>query len=64
MTGVIKSINADKGFFFILGEDKKTYFGHRSALKNCDIAELAKGREVQFEDVDAEKGPRAEDIYV
>ena len=64
MTGTIKTINAEKGYFFILGEDQKTYFGHRSALKNCDIAELAKGREVTFEDAEGAKGPRAEDVYV
>jgi cold shock CspA family protein len=64
MTGTIQSIHKDKGFMFILGTDNKQYFAHRSALKNCSLEELARGQEVTFEDVMADKGPRAEDIYV
>ena len=32
MNGTLKTIRADKGFGFILGEDGKEYFVHRSAF--------------------------------
>lgn len=64
MTGTIKNVNMDKGYGFINGEDKKEYFFHRSALKNCSLGDLEKGREVTFEDAEGSKGPRAEDIYI
>lgn len=66
MTGIVKKIVVDKGFGFILGNDKKEYFFHRSALKNIIIEALQEGQEVTFEDAEGlkGKGPRAEDIYV
>jgi CspA family cold shock protein len=64
MTGTIKSINAEKGYGFILGEDGKEYFFHCSALRNCQLGGLEKGRDVTFEDAEGSKGPRAEDVYV
>lgn len=63
MTGTVKRIVKDKGFGFILGEDRKEYFFHRTALKNKKFEELAEGDEVEFEDSDGSKGPRAEDVY-
>ena len=64
MTGIIKTINKDKGYGFIAGENGAEYFFHRSALKNVAFEQLEKGREVTFEDAEGTKGPRAEDIYV
>ncbi len=64
MTGSIKSINKDKGYMWITGDDGKEYFGHRSALKNVAFEDLERGREVSFEDAEGAKGPRAEDIFV
>jgi CspA family cold shock protein len=64
MTGEILRLHSDKKFGFIKGEDKKDYFFHQSALKNCNFDQLQKGQEVTFEDAEGEKGLRAEDIYV
>jgi CspA family cold shock protein len=66
MKGTVLRIVADKGFGFIRATDgdNKEYFFHRSALKNVSFSELAEGDEVEFEDSEGEKGPRAEDIYV
>lgn len=65
MNGIVVRLMSEKGFGFI--KDPKTnieYFFHRSACKNVRFDELEEGREVTFEDVDADRGPRAEDIYV
>ncbi len=63
MQGTIKRLKQDKGFGFILGEDKNEYFFHQSALKNVKFEEL-EGRDVTFEESEGSKGLRAEDIYV
>ena len=54
----------DKGFGFLVGEDKIEYFFHKSALKNISLETLRVDDEVTFEDAEGPKGPRAEDIYV
>lgn len=64
MQGTIDSVNVEKGFGFIKGEDFKQYFFHRSALKNCPWEDLKRGQEVTFEDAVTDKGPRAEDVWV
>lgn len=66
MTGTIKKIVLDKGFGFILGQDKKEYFFHKSCLKNIKFEDLREDQDVTFEDTEGPKGkgPRAEDIYV
>jgi len=64
MTGRIKNVNKEKGFGFILGEDGKEYFMHRSALKNAQFEALERGQDVTFEETEGQKGPRAEDIYI
>lgn len=64
MTGTIKTLNKEKKFGFIAGEDGIDYFFHASNLKNCGFEELTRGREVTFEDAEGSKGPRAEDVYV
>lgn len=64
MKGTIKKLVQEKGFGFIVGEDKIDYFLHRSALKNCAFEDLHVGDEVEFEDAEGPKGPRAEDIFL
>jgi CspA family cold shock protein len=64
MTGRVKKIEADKGFGFIQGTDNKSYFFHRSALKNIKIDALEVGQDVEFEESDSAKGPRADDVFV
>ena len=64
MKGTIKTLLEKKRCGFITGEDGKDYFFHQSALKNAKFDELGVGQEVEFEDAEGEKGPRAEDVYV
>lgn len=64
MNGTIKRIKTEGGFGFILGEDKKEYFFHRSAVKNARFEELNEGDAVTFEESEGQKGPRAEDVYL
>jgi cold shock protein len=65
MTGRVTKIEVAKGFGFIRGAvDGRSYFFHRSALKNAKMDDVSVGAEVTFEDVDGEKGPRAEDVYL
>jgi len=62
MDGTIKSLQADKGFGFIMAGNTE-YFFHRSAVKNRRFDELREGQSVTFQDTTSAKGPRAEDIY-
>ena len=64
MSGIVKRIRHEKGFGFILGSDGKEYFFHMTALKNIRFEQLEVGSEVEFEDVMADKGLRAEEIFV
>ncbi len=65
MQGRVKSIMKDKGFGFIRSDvDGRDYFFHKSSLKNIDFQDLEEDHEVEFEDCEADKGLRAEDIYV
>jgi CspA family cold shock protein len=65
MKGIVKRINLEKGYGFIRAASAsgEEYFFHKSALKNVKIEDLEEGTEVEFEDSDGAKGPRAEDIY-
>lgn len=64
MKGIVKRINLEKGFGFIKAAiSGKEYFFHKSALKNITIEELEEEQEVEFEDSEGLKGPRAEDVY-
>ncbi len=54
MTGVIKTLRADKGFGFIKGSDGSQYFFHQSAIYGEGIEMLREGDNVEFE-----LGPRA-----
>lgn len=63
MQGKIVRLMKEKGFGFIRAEEVD-YFFHRTALKNIRFDDLVGGEEVEFEDSEASKGPRAEDIYV
>ena len=64
MQGTIVKLMLDKGFGFIKGEDRGEYFFHRSSLKNVSLEMLQIGQEVTFEELDTNKGPRAEDIFI
>ncbi len=64
MRGTVKTFNVEKNYGFIKGEDGKEYFFHASAVKNGQAADVGRGVEVEFEDAEGSKGPRAEDVYL
>jgi len=58
--GTVKFFNRIKSYGFINGDDGKTYFVHRTALK--EGVEIDEGDKVSFEAVEGEKGPKAEKV--
>ena len=63
MTGLIKTLRADKGFGFIKGSDGSQYFFHQSAIYGEGIEMLREGDSVEFElGPDGPRGPRAESV--
>lgn len=64
MTGKIIRLMPEKGFGFIVGDNRLEYFFHASALKNVQFMALETGQEVTFEDAEGPKGLRAEDVYI
>lgn len=62
MTGKIKTV-MERGFGFIMSEDGREFFFHRSALTNqYDWDDFKPGKQVTFEPTIGEKGPRAERV--
>ena len=62
MTGTVKWYNEAKGFGFIVNEDDKDVFVHKTGLK--EIRSLEPDQKVQFEMADGEKGPMAVNVEV
>jgi len=59
-TGTIKKVVADRGFGFIVADDTKEYFFHRSGVEtSLDFDRLVGGERVEFEIEASPKGPRA-----
>ena len=63
-TGTVKWFNDSKGFGFISLEDgSKDVFVHHSAIQSSDeYKTLNEGDRVQFDVVQGEKGPAAENV--
>lgn len=61
-TGTVKWYNETKGFGFIVNDDDKDIFVHKTGLKN--IRSLEPDQKVQFEVQDGEKGPIAIDVEI
>ncbi|WP_203366775.1 cold shock domain-containing protein [Anaeromonas frigoriresistens] len=62
MNGTVKWFNAEKGFGFITGEDGKDVFAHFSQIQKDGFKSLEEGQEVEFDVVEGQKGPQAENI--
>ncbi|WBW50736.1 cold-shock protein [Peptoniphilus equinus] len=62
MKGTVKWFNSEKGFGFITGEDGKDVFCHFSQIQKDGFKTLNEGQEVEFDVVDSEKGPQAENV--
>lgn len=60
--GVVKWFNNAKGFGFIGREDGPDVFVHYSAISSEGYKSLQEGDEVEFEIVQGQKGPQADNV--
>ena len=61
--GTVKWFNDSKGFGFITPEDgQKDCFVHHSAIQGNGFKTLAEGERVEFDVVQGQKGPAAENV--
>ena len=62
-TGKVKWFNDAKGFGFITPEEgEKDCFVHFSAIQGDGVKSLAEGDRVEFDIVDGQKGPAAQNV--
>ena len=62
-TGAVKWFNNDKGFGFISRENgEKDCFVHHSAIQGNGYKSLNEGDKVEFDVVQGQKGPAAENV--
>ncbi len=63
ITGTVKWFNDSKGFGFITPEDgQKDCFVHHSAIQGRGFKTLTEGDRVEFDVVQGQKGPAAENV--
>jgi CspA family cold shock protein len=63
VTGTVKWFNDQKGFGFITREDgEKDCFVHYTAIQGSGFKSLKEGERVEFDVVQGEKGPAAENV--
>ena len=62
-TGTVKWFNDSKGFGFLTRDDgEKDVFVHHSAIQGGGFKSLAEGQKVEFDVVQGQKGPAAENV--
>lgn len=61
-TGTVKWFNAEKGYGFIAIEGGNDVFVHFSAIQGEGFKSLEEGQRVQFNVVDGNRGPQAENV--
>ena len=61
-SGTVKWFNDAKGFGFISVQNGDDVFVHYSAIQSDGFKSLAEGQQVEFEVVQGQKGPAAENV--
>jgi len=61
-TGKVKWFDAKKGYGFIEREEGDDVFVHFSAIQDEGFKTLEDGEEVEFEIVEGDRGPQAEEV--
>ena len=65
VTGTVKWFNDSKGFGFLTRDDgEKDVFVHHSAIQGSGFKSLSEGQRVEFDVVQGQKGPAAENVAV
>ena len=63
VTGTVKWFDDSKGFGFLTRDDgEKDVFVHHSAIQGQGFRSLAEGQRVEFDIVQGQKGPAAENV--
>ncbi|MCC3145585.1 cold-shock protein [Halanaerobium sp. Z-7514] len=63
-TGTVKWFDEKKGYGFIEREDGDDVFVHFSAIEQEGFKTLSEDQEVEFEIVEGDRGPQAENVVV
>ena len=61
-TGTVKWFNPEKGYGFITRDDGPDLFVHHSAIQGTGFKTLNEGERVEFDIVQGQKGPAAENL--
>ncbi len=62
-SGTVKWFNDEKGFGFLTRDDgEKDVFCHFSAIQSDGFKSLTEGQKVEFDVVQGQKGPAAENV--
>ncbi|KML31603.1 cold-shock protein [Priestia megaterium] len=61
-TGTVKWFNSEKGFGFIEVPGGNDVFVHFSAIQSEGFKTLEEGQKVEFEIVEGQRGPQAENV--